>query len=273
MTAGAAMLVRSRAPDPRLRGVVRAYTSRDADLRGQALRIALPARPEVLLEFYFRTPHLVEVRATGERAHAPLSVAVGPQSFRRVDLILSGGIEVFTVRLAPTGLHALFGVSMPEFADAAVEADHLFGPAAARALHGRLAREASLEARAALMDAELLARLPAAAPCPIAHAVARMRLTHGRAPVAGLAAASGLSPRHFGRLFARRVGLAPKTYARVLRLDAALAARAAEPDASWTDLAHRFGWYDQAHMDKDFRALAADTPTGFVARAAASDPY
>ena len=42
-----------------------------------------------------------------------------------------------------------------------------------------------------------------------------------------------------------------------------IAAEAADPARSWADVAHAFGWFDQAHMDKDFHALAGAAPSAF----------
>jgi AraC-like DNA-binding protein len=56
----------------------------------------------------------------------------------------------------------------------------------------------------------------------------------------------------------------PKTYARVLRLNAAIAAKSANPEMSWAELAHESGYFDQAHLDKDFLDLADANPTAFI---------
>jgi AraC-like DNA-binding protein len=88
--------------------------------------------------------------------------------------------------------------------------------------------------------------------------------TGGGTRVDDLALSSGLSSRHFSRLFTQRVGIPPKTYARILRLHVAIAAKTMRPEASWADIAQEAGYFDQAHLDKDFRALADVTPSGFM---------
>ena len=258
------MRVETLAPDPRLAHLVRRYQARRAALHGEVVRIPLPARTDVLMEFYFSQPHLVEHRATGRRERAAWSVGVGPQSFQAATLILSGAVDVFTAHLRPTALHTLFGVPMPHLTDGAVEMEHLLGPRPARDLHERLAEARGFPERARVMD---LALLPLVRPARVdvaAAAAERLRRTHGAEPVERLARAAGLSERQFRRLFITRVGIAPKLYGRIVRLTAALEAKAAEPQTSWTELAHTFGWFDQAHLDKDFRALAGASPSAFV---------
>ena len=39
-------------------------------------------------------------------------------------------------------------------------------------------------------------------------------------------------------------------------------------DGTLTDLAHRYGWYDQAHFTRDFTALVGVTPGQYRDRAA-----
>lgn len=257
-------MIQRHAPDRRLRPFVAAYQTRTAHITGPATRIPLPARTDVILEFYFTTPHMVELQRTGERSHAPWSVVVGTQTWRRVDLLLAGRLDVFTVRFRPTGLHRLFGAPMPLFTDAAVEAEHLFGKAACLELHEQLHAAPTLAARSEIMDRALLSRLRSDARDPITEAALRIHRTHGAASLSDLEAASGLSDRQFRRAFKTQVGTAPKLYGRIVRLHAALDAKACQPAASWTEIAHQFGWYDQAHLDKDFLMLTGASPTAFA---------
>lgn len=260
------MRIEAHAPDPRLRGAVVAYQARTADLTGRCIALPLPARTDVILEFYFTAPHRLQIQRTGAQESAPWAVTVGLQTFRRVDLLLSGRLDVFTVRFRPTGLSQVFGLPMTHVTDTAVEAEHLFGPSGSARLHERLEAAPSLAARAAVMDEALLQRFSAAPPSLMAAAADRLRAAHGAASLRDLERDSGLSARQFRRAFKAEVGAAPKLYARILRLNAALDAKLAAPTTTWTEIAHQFGWFDQAHLDKDFAALAGASPTDFVRR-------
>jgi AraC-like DNA-binding protein len=264
------MRIENHAPDPRLRGAVAAYLTRTADLAGREVRVPLPARTDVILEFYFTAPHLVEIQTSGEQERAPWSVAVGLQTFRRVDLLLSGRVDVFTVRFRPTGLYQIFGIPMTSFTDAAVEAEHLFGQGGADALHDRLHAASSLAARASVMDETLLARSSPHLPGPMAAVAHRLRSTHGGASLRDLERDSGLSERQFRRAFKAEIGASPKLYGRILRLNAALEAKASDRSTSWAQIAQDFGWFDQAHLDKDFIALTGASPTDFMRRRSAA---
>ena len=74
--------------------------------------------------------------------------------------------------------------------------------------------------------------------------------------------------------------MAPKLYARMIRFDAMLADRMRDPDQTWTTLAHTHGYFDQAHLLKDFHAFTDSAPGRFPFESAAvenaglmSDPY
>jgi AraC-like DNA-binding protein len=73
-------------------------------------------------------------------------------------------------------------------------------------------------------------------------------------PVGAIADRCGLSPRHLQRRCRSAFGYGPKTLARILRLQRAVAlARAGRPFA---DVSTTAGYADQAHLSREVRALA-----------------
>jgi transcriptional regulator GlxA family with amidase domain len=123
-------------------------------------------------------------------------------------------------------------IAMPEVIDVAFSAENLFGPALARELYELLAEESTLTRRVSILEAQFLNRVRARPRDPIAAAAAMLRSTSGGTRADQLAASSGFSPRQFSRLFKERVGMPPKTYARLLHLNAAIAAKSANPEMS-----------------------------------------
>ncbi|MEM9515203.1 MAG: AraC family transcriptional regulator [Actinomycetota bacterium] len=95
--------------------------------------------------------------------------------------------------------------------------------------------------------------------------VARLEL-EPTLPIASLANVAGLTPAHLTHEFTVHVGLTPRVLARLLRMRAVLAAIDIEPDAPWTEIAHRHGWFDQAHFIRDFKRHTGVTPTVYVDR-------
>ena len=89
---------------------------------------------------------------------------------------------------------------------------------------------------------------------PIARAIAALREGSG---VAALVTASGYSHKRFIALFREQTGLAPKSFARVQRLQSVLKAPLQQ---SLADVAHHAGYSDQAHLQREFLALTGLTP-------------
>jgi transcriptional regulator GlxA family with amidase domain len=95
-----------------------------------------------------------------------------------------------------------------------------------------------------------------------------MRESRGAISIGELADETGWSARHLQGRFQTEIGLSPKLAARVIRFDRArrlLQSRVAA--GATTDLAGvaaAAGYFDQAHLDRDFRAFAGCSPTGWL---------
>jgi AraC-like DNA-binding protein len=92
-----------------------------------------------------------------------------------------------------------------------------------------------------------------------------MRRSRGRAGVRDVAAALGVGERWLERAFARQIGYGPKTLARIVRLQHAVSLLQGGAAPSWTALAYDAGYADQAHLVREFRALAGVTPGAYAA--------
>jgi AraC-like DNA-binding protein len=106
-------------------------------------------------------------------------------------------------------------------------------------------------------------------PLSVRAAIRRITIANGNLRVASLAGEIGITRQQLARQFATHVGIAPKTFARVMRARAALAradaARAAYPRGiDWSAIALDLGYYDQPHFIDDFKALTGVTPSRWV---------
>ena len=96
--------------------------------------------------------------------------------------------------------------------------------------------------------------------------------THGQAPIGWICDRLGRSRRHLAAQFREQIGLPPKTVARIMRFDRAVALLS-RPGAQLADVAFECGYYDQAHLNRDFREFAGTSPAAFarqIARTAGS---
>lgn len=176
-----------------------------------------------------------------------------------------GGQEAIRVEFTPLGAYRLFGMPMSELTNLAVEVRDVLGPEA-DVLVERMAATPDWAARFDLLDAALLTRLEyGPRPTPeVAQAWQLLSGSAGAIPIARIAAEVGWSQGYLTRRFTQQVGLAPKASARVLRFchAVALLGRGA---TSLTEVSTTCGFYDQAHLNREFRAIAGTTPGRMVA--------
>ncbi|MEO5874340.1 MAG: helix-turn-helix domain-containing protein, partial [Streptosporangiaceae bacterium] len=92
----------------------------------------------------------------------------------------------------------------------------------------------------------------------------RLLQSHGGISVAALALETGWSERRLSGRFRAEIGLPPKAAARVVRFDRARRLGAARPRLL-ADLAAEAGYFDQAHLAREFRALAGCPPSQWLA--------
>lgn len=97
-----------------------------------------------------------------------------------------------------------------------------------------------------------------------ARAVAALEREPARG-IADIAAELGVSHGHLDREFARVVGLGPRTLARILRVRRLLEHIDVHGEVGWTELAASLGWYDQAHLIRDFKRHTGVTPSRYQA--------
>lgn len=227
---------------------------------GDGVVIPLAARPHQFLEIYVGDPYLASIDG-GVFEVAPTAVVVGPHTRRRADLLIQGRVEAFNIQFQPTGFHRLFGLSMTTLTDqaeAAIDVADLTG------LIDAVRGAACFETRVAAAETWIAAGLEHMRGVDaVDHAACLLRRVRGAARIDVLAARSGLGPRQFHRRFVEQVGVAPKLYGRIARFDALLAHRNRCPSVGWSELAQAHGYFDHAHMLKDFHGLAGATPTSF----------
>lgn len=119
-----------------------------------------------------------------------------------------------------------------------------------------------------LLTASLLDRLGRVRPPHplVARAWRAFARTHGTVTVAAVAERLGCSRGHLTDVFTAEIGVSPKSAARLLRFERAGALLRARPGAGLARVAAAAGYYDHAHMARDFRDLAGRVPGGYVAQ-------
>jgi AraC-like DNA-binding protein len=178
--------------------------------------------------------------------------------------LLRAGRRVLTVsvRFRAGAVPAVLPLSMAGASDREVPLWELVGRASASSLVRELRRAATAAGRFAAASAWVAARLSEASPRPdgARDAVDLIRASRGQARIEDVARSLGWTRRRMERAFARDLGIPPKLYARIVRLNAVLATLHETERSRAVDLALESGYFDQAHLLRDFRILAGRGP-------------
>lgn len=209
------------------------------------------------------TVSLTTERLDHPRPGAPAgpSVMITGVATRRFDVQVRGRGRVAGVRFRPGGLAALTGLPASEWTDRTL-------PAAA-VLPDGLCRQ--------LADPDLLADPSAWVTVSerglaaldlgedprydqLLRIVADMLADRALLTVSEVAARHAVTSRTLQRLFLHYVGVGPKWVLARYRMHDVVSEMDAGYDDPLSDLAHRYGWYDQAHFIRDFVSLVGVTP-------------
>jgi AraC-like DNA-binding protein len=192
----------------------------------------------------------------------------------RFVLTESAGVShCIQLNLSPIAAHLVFGLAMHELTNRTVALDDLLGNESRR-LIARLHDAQSWDARFTILDAFLTARLAVArhASAEVEWAWRALQQSSGRLEIGALATEIGWSRKHLAHCFREQIGLPPKLVARVMRFHVVIdrvrremtSTRSALRLPRWSELALDAGYYDQAHLVRDFVEFAGASPSEFV---------
>lgn len=249
---------------PRLRPFVTRYIGYRYEGFAPGVHAGLPSR------------HLTFIVSLG----APLDIVALPDPAQRPDRMgaLVGGLHAapamirhdgnqygVQLHLTPLGARALYGMPAGELASAVLPMDVVLGARTAELVE-RLAAGRTWADRFAVLDHALSAQLtaPGEIRAEVGFAWQRLLDSRGAASVSALAADTGWSRRHLTEQFRIEFGLPPKALAKVLRFERAKAVLVRPGRPPLARVAAECGYADQAHLARDWRALAGSSPSAWL---------
>ncbi len=181
-----------------------------------------------------------------------------------------GNVAAFGVRFQPGGAYPFLGTRLSAVMDQNLTLDDLELPGVHQ-VHERLCVAASADEKAAIVEEWLLHRMrESRGVAPVVQAsIELIRRSKGQSAIAEVAAGVTVSQRQLERLYQAQVGMTPKRYARILRVEAARHVLSAAPFGPTAEVAYLAGYYDQAHFIREFKAIVGLTPKRYAARVAA----
>jgi AraC-like DNA-binding protein len=175
----------------------------------------------------------------------------------------SGPAAMLGIQFRPHGAARLLRLPMCELTDSAVALEDL-----SRSLFRSLERVRhlpSLTHALAALDPILgkFAQHDRTEDNLVAHAARDIERSGGLISVRDMADRVGWSTRQLQRRFKDVVGISPKLFARMQRLQR-VPRVIDRPNSDWVDAAVHCGYYDQAHLIRDFREFSGKTPTALL---------
>ena len=245
-------------PSPLLAPYVKNYWMLKTSSRTGALARTVPIGMTSLI--FHRGTRLLSVQDNELHPRAFLN----GQDSTFADLKYTGQVDMISVVFRPIGIRAFFDLPVNKIGDRRVTAADLSDKELAE-LENRLTDTGDDRLCILLVERFLLKRLHSMAGHNLERIQTAVRMIDsGQTGISRLAGKACLSTKHFQRLFSEYIGSNPKQFSRIVRFQKALYTLETRPAITLTALAYECGYYDQAHLIKEFKALSGYTPGEYV---------
>jgi AraC-like DNA-binding protein len=253
-----------RDPDPRLRAIVRDPYTGWSEKTSYARRPEV-AHPGIVMIINFGSALRVTDPRSGMRTVEVDSFIAGLHDsyVLTASESMSLGLQV---NLTPLGAYRLLRLPMETLTNGVYALEDVLGRQGSE-LVDRLREIPDWETRFETLDAFIASRVSAAGTLSAGVEWAWQKLvdSSGCARIGALTSELGWSRQRLISRFREQVGLPPKAVARIFRFQRAVRLlKTSHRPVRWTDLALECGYYDQAHLIREFGAFSGKTPTEFV---------
>lgn len=239
-------------PHPGLCGLISNYT------------LTFPSRCG-LSDDYTVIPHGCATLVFSASAHTRCGILFGPATLpcsvgaqaNRADMLL-------IIEFQPAGLSAVTGLSQKELADHTFPFE-MIHPALNKGVLEWLDKARGVHELLSGLDRLLLSALRGAFPPELRLSVEQVIYQMGNVSVKALSDSVYYSQRHLNRIFDRYVGMSPKTFTRLVRINQAVRLLR-NPHSSLTNACTLCGFYDLPHFIHDFKTVCGIAPQEYRGR-------
>jgi methylphosphotriester-DNA--protein-cysteine methyltransferase len=223
-----------------------------------------PVMPDGCIELIFNlSDPFRRYHADGTLESQPRSIIAG-QMRSSAMIEPSGRVDLFGVRFQHAGASPFFRFPLNELTDNIVSLEFVWGRKG-REIAERINEAPTAESRAEILEDALAGLLAKNSASDRVVETASRLITEnmGLTAIDRIADSIGVNGRRLERRFQQSLGLSPKRFSRIIRFQNFLAAVRSGPSASILDTALSFGYYDQAHLIREFREFSGKTPLAF----------
>jgi AraC-like DNA-binding protein len=174
-------------------------------------------------------------------------------------------VRLVGVHFKPWGLSPFVDVTATELRNRWVPVDAIWQRSLDR-IRNQIGDTASATETLQLLESELRSRLhETRRGLDLAErAGRRLETSNGAVSVGPLADAAGVSGNHLAAQFKAHVGVTPKRVARIYRFAQVMLSVDARYPVDWSGLAQSAGYFDQAHLSREFKDFTGHTPTEYL---------
>ena len=168
------------------------------------------------------------------------------------------------IRFRPGGAYPFLHLPVFELTNRVIECEKLFGGWLSE-LRDHLFEAKSDDEKIRLIEAALLRRIDPRRIDPlIEYVLTELRSKNGQESIRQLSCSAGISNKHLITRMRKTVGTSPKLLARILRFQSVISLVKDCVEVNWTQVAHHCGYYDQAHMIREFHLFSNATPRDYL---------
>ncbi|WP_276504819.1 helix-turn-helix domain-containing protein [Terrimonas pollutisoli] len=245
-----------------LQPYVRCYALRVFNTGESVLQKPLHALNECYMTFFLKDKFCYSIEENGRKKKVSdnvyfLSTQSAGCGYFKGDFIL------FNIEFKANGFFAVFGIPQKILMNTFLRAEDIFGNDYS-VMREQLESSQDIAELGMYMDTYLVTKLLAQKHkhyTPVIANVANNILkNNGLASIDSLALYANMSLRNFERRFINEVGMPPKLFMRITRFYTALQDKMIDPQKSWTSICYNRGYFDQAHLIKEFREFTSKAP-------------
>ncbi len=260
------MILKDFLPNPAFREYIQCYRicHFEFDKTTETSVKAYPPKPEECVYFIFKGSIEIEFMNCGKKNLDLPIVLFGQQTSINKRYFFGSVFLNFQIVFQPTGLFRLTGIPSFELTNQYFDSENIFSKNI-RFIHEQLQHAKSYSEMLLIAD-KFVATLVSNARKdvhPLDSVSKLMMQRDGNIPLDWLAKESCLCTKQFKRKFNERVGVNPKTYARIIRFTKAFNTKNAYPNWDWLRIAIQCDYFDYQHLVKDYKDFTGLTPNEF----------
>ena len=179
-----------------------------------------------------------------------------------------GSIGMVAFNFYPEGLYHFVRDSMTQITNNTIDLRDIMGDKV-RIIQERLAETSDNYAKIDLLQQFLIEHLKSKRiTYNKALEIAQLKLlaSSGNVTIHELIDETGVSISSLERYFRNQIGISPKSYASILRFNNVFKQLKQYNSLKWQDIVYNCGYYDQAHLIREFSRYTGETPRSYFAR-------